>query len=211
MHTHHIHIHIHTALLASFLLDQHSATMMHTHIHPHSHMHIHTHTHTGSNTHNNGPPGGDGQTGDAGEGTGGTCMHVYIKMQFKCAIICTILLIMCATGSTLWSYTNACCVHIQNGPIPFLSVLIPFQVLTGKILSRSQTPTQTTHCRGQIQLCSAMLRPCGPPGTCLLPTWIQKIWPWPLLVQDSTSATETNPTATTRLNLQTATQNFKGS
>jgi len=27
---------------------------------------------TGSNTHNNGPPGGDGQTGDAGEGTGGT-------------------------------------------------------------------------------------------------------------------------------------------
>jgi hypothetical protein len=27
---------------------------------------------TGSNTHNNGHPGGDGQTGDAGEGTGGT-------------------------------------------------------------------------------------------------------------------------------------------
>ena len=26
---------------------------------------------TGSNTHNNGNPGGDGQTGDAGEGTGG--------------------------------------------------------------------------------------------------------------------------------------------
>ena len=26
---------------------------------------------TGSNTHNNGAPGGDGQTGDAGEGTGG--------------------------------------------------------------------------------------------------------------------------------------------
>ena len=26
---------------------------------------------TGSNTHNNGQPGGDGQTGDAGEGTGG--------------------------------------------------------------------------------------------------------------------------------------------
>ncbi len=25
----------------------------------------------GSNTHNNGAPGGDGQTGDAGEGTGG--------------------------------------------------------------------------------------------------------------------------------------------
>ena len=27
---------------------------------------------TGSNRHNNGAPGGDGQTGDAGEGTGGT-------------------------------------------------------------------------------------------------------------------------------------------
>ena len=26
---------------------------------------------TGSNTHNNRAPGGDGQTGDAGEGTGG--------------------------------------------------------------------------------------------------------------------------------------------
>jgi hypothetical protein len=26
----------------------------------------------GSNTHNNQPPGGDGQTGDAGEGTGGS-------------------------------------------------------------------------------------------------------------------------------------------
>ena len=29
-------------------------------------------TWTGSNTHNNGNPGGDGQTGDAGQGTGGT-------------------------------------------------------------------------------------------------------------------------------------------
>lgn len=29
---------------------------------------------TGSNTHNNGNPGGDGQTGDAGEGKGGKIM-----------------------------------------------------------------------------------------------------------------------------------------
>ena len=32
---------------------------------------------TGSNTHNNGNPGGDGQTGDAGEGRGGQYLHNY--------------------------------------------------------------------------------------------------------------------------------------
>jgi len=136
-----------------------------------------------------------------------TAVQVFGASNYNIHFTDQVCLSCLATGSTLWSYTN--CVHIQNGPIPFLSVLIPFQVLTGTILSRSQTPTQTTHCHGQIQLCFAMLRPCGPPGT--LPTWKQKIWPWPLLVQDSTSATETNPTATTRLNLQTATQNYRGS
>jgi hypothetical protein len=34
---------------------------------------------TGSNTHNNGAPGGDGQTGDAGEGTGGTDRHNVVQ------------------------------------------------------------------------------------------------------------------------------------
>ena len=31
---------------------------------------------TGSNTHDNNPPGGDGQTGDAGEGEEGTYDHM---------------------------------------------------------------------------------------------------------------------------------------
>lgn len=35
---------------------------------------------TGSNTHNNGAPGGDGQTGDAGEGTGGTDRHNIVEI-----------------------------------------------------------------------------------------------------------------------------------
>jgi hypothetical protein len=35
---------------------------------------------TGSNTHNNGAPGGDGQTGDAGEGTGGTDRHNMVQI-----------------------------------------------------------------------------------------------------------------------------------
>jgi len=35
---------------------------------------------TGSNTHNNGNPGGDGQTGDAGEGRGGTDRHNFIQL-----------------------------------------------------------------------------------------------------------------------------------
>ena len=40
--------------------------------HPFFHPSIHPSIHSlGSNTHNNGAPGGDGQTGDAGEGTGG--------------------------------------------------------------------------------------------------------------------------------------------
>jgi len=38
---------------------------------------------TGSNTHNNGDPGGDGQTGDAGEGTGGTDRHNFVQMLNK--------------------------------------------------------------------------------------------------------------------------------
>ena len=36
---------------------------------------------TGSNTHNNGNPGGDGQTGDAGEGTGGN-FELLIKSYY---------------------------------------------------------------------------------------------------------------------------------
>lgn len=35
---------------------------------------------TGSNTHNNGNPGGDGQTGDAGEGRGGSDRHNLMQM-----------------------------------------------------------------------------------------------------------------------------------
>ncbi|KAL4227006.1 hypothetical protein ACF0H5_014982 [Mactra antiquata] len=35
---------------------------------------------TGSNTHNNGAPGGDGQTGDDGEGTGGTDRHNIVEI-----------------------------------------------------------------------------------------------------------------------------------
>ena len=35
-------------------------------------LHISCNRCAGSNTHNNGHPGGDGQTGDAGEGRGGT-------------------------------------------------------------------------------------------------------------------------------------------
>jgi len=35
---------------------------------------------TGSNTHNNGSPGGDGQTGDAGEGRGGSDRHNLMQM-----------------------------------------------------------------------------------------------------------------------------------
>ena len=35
---------------------------------------------TGSNTHNNGAPGGDGQTGDAGEGTPGTDRHSMVEI-----------------------------------------------------------------------------------------------------------------------------------
>jgi len=35
---------------------------------------------TGSNTHNNASPGGDGQTGDAGEGTTGTDRHNFIQL-----------------------------------------------------------------------------------------------------------------------------------
>merc|ERR1719264_710318 len=35
---------------------------------------------TGSNTHNNGNPGGDGQTGDAGEGRGGSDRHNMMQM-----------------------------------------------------------------------------------------------------------------------------------
>lgn len=34
----------------------------------------------GSNTHNNGNPGGDGQTGDAGEGRGGTDRHNIVQI-----------------------------------------------------------------------------------------------------------------------------------
>jgi len=34
---------------------------------------------TGSNTHNNGDPGGDGQTGDAGQGTEGTDRHNFVQ------------------------------------------------------------------------------------------------------------------------------------
>lgn len=37
---------------------------------------------TGSNTHNNGAPGGDGQTGDAGEGKGGTDRNNLLEMPF---------------------------------------------------------------------------------------------------------------------------------
>eukprot|EP00116_Pleurobrachia_bachei_P004610 sb/3464872/ len=36
---------------------------------------------TGSNSHNNNPNGGDGQTGDAGEGTGGTDRSNFLEMQ----------------------------------------------------------------------------------------------------------------------------------
>ena len=35
---------------------------------------------TGSNTHNNGNPGGDGQTGDAGEGRGGQYNILNLNM-----------------------------------------------------------------------------------------------------------------------------------
>jgi len=38
---------------------------------------------TGSNTHNNGDPGGDGQTGDAGEGQGGTDRSNFVQMIDK--------------------------------------------------------------------------------------------------------------------------------
>lgn len=50
----------------------------------------------GSNTHNNGAPGGDGQTGDAGEGRGG----MYVDMLH------------------VWSWTSLCIfmqdIHILN-------------------------------------------------------------------------------------------------
>uniref|UniRef100_H2Z107 Uncharacterized protein n=1 Tax=Ciona savignyi TaxID=51511 RepID=H2Z107_CIOSA len=36
---------------------------------------------TGSNSHNNRAPGGDGDTGDAGEGTGGTDRHNFVEMH----------------------------------------------------------------------------------------------------------------------------------
>jgi len=36
---------------------------------------------TGSNSHNNGAPGGDGQTGDAGQGTGGTDRHNLVQVK----------------------------------------------------------------------------------------------------------------------------------
>nr|XP_002122731.1 protein DD3-3-like [Ciona intestinalis] len=36
---------------------------------------------TGSNSHNNRAPGGDGDTGDAGEGTGGTDRHNFVEIQ----------------------------------------------------------------------------------------------------------------------------------
>jgi len=36
---------------------------------------------TGSNTHNNGNPAGDGQAGDAGEGTGGTDRHNFVQIR----------------------------------------------------------------------------------------------------------------------------------
>merc|ERR1712000_689205 len=36
---------------------------------------------TGSNTHNNGNPAGDGQAGDAGEGTGGTDRHNVVEVR----------------------------------------------------------------------------------------------------------------------------------
>jgi hypothetical protein len=36
---------------------------------------------TGSNTHNNGNPAGDGQAGDAGEGTGGTDRHNLVELR----------------------------------------------------------------------------------------------------------------------------------
>ena len=35
---------------------------------------------TGSNSHNNGAPGGDGQTGDAGEGTGGQLSSYHYRV-----------------------------------------------------------------------------------------------------------------------------------
>jgi len=50
------------------------------HITPNDLIHIQW---TGSNTHNNGDPGGDGQTGDAGEGTGGTDRHNFVQMLNK--------------------------------------------------------------------------------------------------------------------------------
>lgn len=37
----------------------------------------------GSNTHNNGNPGGDGQTGDAGEGQGGTDRHNLVQLSLE--------------------------------------------------------------------------------------------------------------------------------
>ena len=45
----------------------------------HTHSFSNPHTVTGSNTHNNGAPGGDGQTGDAGEGTSGTDRHNIVE------------------------------------------------------------------------------------------------------------------------------------
>ena len=39
---------------------------------------------TGSNSHNNGAPGGDGQTGDAGEGTGGSIFVYESFYVVKC-------------------------------------------------------------------------------------------------------------------------------
>ena len=44
---------------------------------------------TGSNTHNNGHPGGDGQTGDAGEGRGGTDRSNFIQLLDRKANLVT--------------------------------------------------------------------------------------------------------------------------
>jgi hypothetical protein len=106
----HIYIHTHTH---SYI---HTHSYTHTHTRTHSYTHTHTQTYpaveydfvpnkkavavgtwihvqwTGSNTHNNGNPGGDGQTGDDGQGQTGMLCHVVCVMGdvvVKCSgVIC---------------------------------------------------------------------------------------------------------------------------